>query len=251
MEKYVKAVQLTLFDIFSYILPGIFLISILFLFYSSTGLKFIADNPIPILFVSYILGHILHLINGVPQELIWFIYHQLKEKDGNGRGVQNPTKNLGKFAKWLRYTFLEESEDQRPESHLKDAANNLLNEYYNEEKLTSYDWFYIKENIFYRNKISIKYEFLHYLKIFCRSIAFSLLICAISTAMTAVLSDLTFHISPDYIIDFNYIAVIFFLICVVLSLTFYKQGNFYKKYRDNALNAETYLYIKEKHNGNT
>lgn len=237
MNEGLKILQLSVFEIISYFFPGVIFLSLIIALIPSVGFGVVSENLIAFIFVSYLLGNIIHSLSDIPSKVLWNIYHRFKEKDSDGHGLNIPRKFIGKAIHKMRYILL----DKGIEENLSNIANSKIKERLKGQKFVNMDISQIKEmSLITNNKASGYFEYLNYQKVFSKSISFIFLIYSITTILIAIFGDYSINL-PYGKIDFPYLAFIVFLISVSLSIVFNSRFLFFKQYREAILNSNIIL----------
>lgn len=236
--------KFSVFDFIVYLIPGLFFILYLgltipnFLYIDTLTEYFIA-----ILF-AFLIGNIFHQFAFIPTQFLWFIYSLFKESDSEGHGVKTPKYPWGKFAKFLRYSFLE---PQRSNKLTKNANTLIVTRYELDEK----DYlgiFYFKELLFINNPEARKgFEYLHYQGLFCKSMSFCLFLISMLTIVIIYIGDFAIYRNNTKVIDFEGFGVATVVVTLILSAIFVKRYKFFETFRKQIVDANLInTFYKEK-----
>lgn len=245
MTESLKSLQLSIFDIISYILPGFVLILSICLIFSPDGMELIEENTFVVLIFSYLLGNLVHSVAILPDKWLWKFYHRYKEKDKDGHGVERPQKLLGKIVKFLRYNLIADE----GKGNLGSAAKTQIMKTVNGHKLDDMDLYQLKETFFISTpSVAGYYEYLNYQKVFSASLGKVFLILVILIPLKAIIGDLSLNFGNGRILDFPYISVALTLCCAAVSIIFLRRYQFFRRYRNSIMNSNIILNFNKKQN---
>lgn len=235
-----KDLNLTIFELMSYIFPGLLVIVLVSVF-TASGLELATNNLLITFFVSYIIGNILHTFSNdfALKGMGWKLYHFCKEKDNGGHGVTEPKTMSGKFAHWFRYHVLQRKLPKRMN------VKKLIDDKYKKVALEPFDYYYIKEVILAKQPdVSASYQHLQYQRIFNNSLFVVFLLSTPAVLLVDYLIVLKFTINPTLAFNIDGSANILALASLFLALIFYKRARFFKEYRDKLLDATLLVYLE-------
>lgn len=244
MNNIFDSFKITIFELVGYVLPGLFLELLIYLFlFPSDFVGFTSHLPL-LLILSYPLGQLLHSVSNVLDYdlggLGWKIYHLIKEKDKNGHGVEDPQTRLGKRARSLR-RLIEEYISKSAQSDV----DKLLKEKLKLCDISGFDLFFLKESILAESgNIATNFEHLHYQKIFNKSLAFIFVVLLLISPFFPSLGIDKITLSSGKNININQSMVPMMVIAGVLYKIFYERAKFFKSYRDKIMNSAVRMYLE-------
>lgn len=236
-----KDLNVTIFELISYIFPG-FLVVIFLLLFTPYGLEPISNNFLVILLVSYIVGNLLHFLSDTIsfRGIGWSLYHRFKERNRDSHGVKRPKGVVGKLMKKLRYYFLE------LEKRGKMSVVGLIKKKYDHTDLDSYDFHLIKEVILAKQPdILNSYSHLNYQRIFNSSLSIVFFLFAVTIFVYDYFYILKVYFGPTIFYEIDHLGYLLSLLAFLLSHIFNKRSIFFKSYRSKLLDAVTLIYLSE------
>lgn len=236
--------KFSIFDLIVYIIPGFILIS----FFIFT----LPNAPIPesyftfliVLVLSFLIGNIAHEFSFVPTQLIWSIYHILKEKDEDGHGKKNPRFPWGKTAMLIRNVIL----DSVTSIALYNQANQLVHKSFNMEKKDKLGIYYIKEILFASTPpICQHFSYLYNQELFSKSMSVVFLIIGVFSLLYESFNNFAFYYQAEILFDYPSLGFIVTLFSFIFILIFVRRYRFFAEYRKQIVNAHIINFLGDKH----
>lgn len=249
MNNIFDSFKITIFELVGYVLPGLFLELLIYLFLFPSGFSAFTSHLPLLLILSYPLGQLLHSLSNVLDYdlggLGWKIYHLIKEKNESGHGVKEPQTKLGKLAKSLRRLI--EEHTTKP---TKNDVDKFLNEKLKLGDIAGFDLFFLKESILAESgNIATNFEHLHYQKIFNKSLAFIFVSLVLVLPFLPSLGMDKITLSSSKSIGINQSMIPIMIVSAGLYKIFYERAKFFKSYRDKIMNSAVRMYLETKFNG--
>lgn len=237
MNEGLKILQLSVFEIISYFFPGVVFSTLFITLIPSINFSIVTENIVAYIFISYILGNLIHSLSGIPHKFLWIIYHRFKEKDSKGHGVNAPHSCTGRIIHKMRYSIL----DRGVKENLTGIANSKIQKLLKKEKLINMDLSQIKEMALITNANASSYfEYLNYQKTLSKSLSFIFFLYSISTIIISLFIDYSIYL-PNNVVNTPYLALVTFSISISLSVLFNNRFLFFKQYREAILNSNIIL----------
>jgi hypothetical protein len=187
-----------------------------------------------ILIISYIIGNILHQLSFGLKNLLWKLYHTIKEKDKNNHSVKEPKKVFGKFALFLRYDLL----DRRHFGSLGEVVNKKTKNTYKLNDISDFELFIFKETFAGSvDKIPASYVYLHYQAVLSFSFSLVCIFLIFVVFSKAIFSNVIIYLSSGNYIDFKYISLVTISILLICFYIFFRRGVFFERYRKSVINS--------------
>lgn len=240
MNSFMDGIKITLFELMAYVLPGYVSLALMEYFFNLKYVNY-AQDPLIFFVVVFLLGHVIHTLSVVVtievKDLGWLIYHRLKEKDENGKGVETPKGIKGKIAKVFREKYLDTISKQK--NNLVSSANAILQKKdENLKTLNGLEFYHVKEVIFADNpRVSEYFLFTHYYSVLCRSLA-----------LLSVGAVFLFTFNLYIANSLNMHDLILLLVSGSVFEVFLNRHNFYKQYRSKLIDAHV-IAEQIKHKG--